>query len=692
MGAGNAIRAGAAYIEAFLDDNKLTRGLAAATSKLRGWSAGMARLGQSTRGGSLPEPLAAIANFSFSPAGLVTDMLAASRSFAHSGTEIAHLAEKAGTSAEVISALAYAAKRCGVDSDGLAVGLKKMSVNIVAAARGGKEANESFAMIGASITELAAMSPDAQFRYLAERIKQIQNPTERAAAAVKMFGRSGSELLPLLNQGAEGIGRFEKRAKELGLVTSGEMAEGALRFNRVMEDLHDVIRKSVVVIGSALAPYLEDLTNRLITVAVETRKWIADHKGLILSVFKVAGAIVLAGAGFTIFGRILGMLAGGIGGIVGGIRMVGTLVSMGGSLIAAAWTGIASVIGMVGPILAALFSPIGLVMAAVVGLGAVFLYYSGVAGKAMNWLKDVCTGLAADATSAFGAIADALAAGDIALAAKVVWALLRLEWQKGVNWITGIWVEVKDTFMSTWTEAVYGVARIMSSAWGTIQKGWSFFVSRLSAAWTIFADGVVSAWSAAMNWVKSTWINLKEAVGAIDGKEAQKARDKLRVEYETASSQRAKARDGDLAKIDKDLTARQSEINTQMQGEYGELEKARNAEHVARQKAYAKQVADAQAEVDKVKKEFASLRKQASDEAKAARPGEQGYQTGKGNGNGIDLAAEAGKGGVVRTFSAAAVSGLGTGTVFHEMKGHLAKIAGNGDKLLAAVENGGQWQ
>ena len=77
MGVAGAIRAGAAYVEAFLDDNRLNRGLTAASARLRGWSASLGRLGSATRGGALPEPLAAIANFSFSPAGLVTGMMAA---------------------------------------------------------------------------------------------------------------------------------------------------------------------------------------------------------------------------------------------------------------------------------------------------------------------------------------------------------------------------------------------------------------------------------------------------------------------------------------------------------------------------------------------------------------------------------------------------------------------------------------
>ena len=103
---------------------------------------------------------------------------------------------------------------------------------------------------------------------------------------------------------------------------------------------------------------------------MKVRQWIADHRGLVVVLFKTAGAIVLAGAGFSLFGRILGMLAGGITSVVSGIRMVGTIISLAGTLITGAWTGITAVIGMVGSALSMLLSPVGLVVAAVVGLGA----------------------------------------------------------------------------------------------------------------------------------------------------------------------------------------------------------------------------------------------------------------------------------------------------------------------------------
>ena len=56
MRAAGAIRAGAAYVEVFLEQNALSRSLAATSAKLRGWSAGLGRLGPPPAAASCQAP------------------------------------------------------------------------------------------------------------------------------------------------------------------------------------------------------------------------------------------------------------------------------------------------------------------------------------------------------------------------------------------------------------------------------------------------------------------------------------------------------------------------------------------------------------------------------------------------------------------------------------------------------------
>ena len=198
------------------------------------------------------------------------------------------------------------------------------------------------------------------------------------------------------------------------------------------------------MIGSGLGPYVEQLTDWITTAAVTVRKWIDDHRGLVVVLFKVAGAIVLAGVGFSIFGRILGGIAGGLGWIVSGIRLLGTLVSGAGTLLAGAWSSVRA-IAAIGPIRRPSFAD-GLVAAAVVGLAGYFLYASGPGGNALEWLKGVLGGWPRTQWMRSGPSATPWPPG-IALAAKVVWSLLKMEFQSGVNALTEVWIGFKEIFM-----------------------------------------------------------------------------------------------------------------------------------------------------------------------------------------------------------------------------------------------------
>ena len=673
MSTAGAIRAGAAYVEVFLEQNRVTQGLAAMQARLRGWSASLGRLGSSAYGGELPGPLAAIARFASSPAGMFAGLLTAAKMAASSGTEMADLAEKAGTSVEAISSLTYAARRSHVEVEQLATGIKKMQVNVASAARGSKEAQEALAGIGLSAAELSQLLPEKQFRRIADRIAAIQNPTERTAAAVKIFGRNGTELMPLLLQGSDGIAKWETRARALGLVMNGEVAEGARRFGQLLGDLNDVMMSSVKVIGGALIPYLTDMTNRIVKIIAAVRNWIKDHRGLAVVLLQVTGAIVGAGVSMMVLSAILRNIAGGIGFVLGAIHLLGSTVVMVGSLLAGAWTAASSAIGAVSAALAALTTTQVIVFAAI-GAGIVaLLYFTGALGNTISGVATAFRGLASDIMATFGAIGDALSAGDIALAAKVLWAMLKMEWRQGVNWLNETWIGAKEIFMSTWTDAVYGLAAIMTNGWALVQQGWNLMVTGMSAAWTIFTDSVVSGWSSASNWVSKRWIDLMKLMGQYDPKTAEDAKKILDQDYEDAKRKRERETQTTLAATGQSFDGRKQEIEQQRSGAIKNLKQTKNAENDARRTKYAADLKASQDEVDAARKEWDDARAKAAETRAAMNvPGSAAYKLG-----GIpDIGNLAGmKSSVEGTFSGAALSGLGAGASIQEkMENHLADM------------------
>ena len=265
MGASD-IRAGRAFVEVSTDD-KTEAGLAKIQAKLRTWSESLQHLGETTRGGELPEPLAAVARFAASPAGLFSGLLAANHAYAESGAAMLEMAERAGTSVEAISAMSYAAQRCGVDSSELAAGLRKMQVAIHNAGKGGDAASSAMRTLGINLAALRGKSTEDQFSAIAGAISRIDDPTRRAAAATEIFGRGGAALLPLLVQGAAGIEAFSSR-RALGLVMDEGMARKAKESANLWADLKAVMSSAVRVIGGEVTPLINTAINAVIRSTV----------------------------------------------------------------------------------------------------------------------------------------------------------------------------------------------------------------------------------------------------------------------------------------------------------------------------------------------------------------------------------------------------------------------------------------
>src|SRR5690606_24736030 len=123
---------------------------------------------------------------------------------------------RAGMSAEAFTQLAYAARTAGVETSSFSAALRTMQTAQVQAITGGKEQKLAFDALGISLGQFRRLQPDKQFELLADRISRLEDHAERARAAMVLFGRSGAELLPLMEQGAEGIRKAREEAKKIG--------------------------------------------------------------------------------------------------------------------------------------------------------------------------------------------------------------------------------------------------------------------------------------------------------------------------------------------------------------------------------------------------------------------------------------------------------------------------------------------
>ena len=467
-----SIRAGRAFVELFADDSKLVRGLKRAEKKLEAFGRKVRDIGLK---------IAAVG------AAAVTALAGAAQTFATMGDNVAKMSKRTGVSVEALSELGYAAGLSGTSVESLEKGLRRMQRTVYDAARGSKAATEGLAALGLSVEDLKGLAPEDQFMMIADRLAAINDPTLKAALAMEMFGRSGTEMLPMLENGAAGINALRDEARRLGLTISTEDAQAAEEFNDALTRMWKVMKMAVFQIGAALAPALSDVAEVITGTVKAISDWIRASRGLVVTVLYAAAAVAAVGVALVAFGAICAVAAKAVAALLIVIKIA-----------VAAFVAIKAVV-------LAICSPVGLVIAAIVALGAAIPYVTGLGEKALAWLGEQFTILKDHALVAFDGIGDALAGGDIGLTAKILWLTLKLEWQRGIAWLEGLWLDFRNFFIRLSYDAFYGAVRAALTVWHGLEVAWIETTSFLSTTWTRFCQGIGKAWNWAGAQLSKSW-------------------------------------------------------------------------------------------------------------------------------------------------------------------------------------------
>lgn len=245
----------------------------------------------------------------FTAAGgaITAAMIGAVKITADYGAELNKLSIQTGASTEQLSELRFAAEQSETSFEGVANGLKFLSRNAAEAAEGSKAQVAAFKQIGVSVKDsTGALRPMNDLLLdVADRFSVMEDGTAKAALAQEIFGKSGMDLIPILNEGRAGILAMGDEAERLGLVMSQEAAAAADQFDDTLTQVKAAATGLSVSIGQALLPSLTRAAEEMrdgIAVATEFAK---EHAGLTQAVAGTAAAVTGAG------GLALGLAAVG---------------------------------------------------------------------------------------------------------------------------------------------------------------------------------------------------------------------------------------------------------------------------------------------------------------------------------------------------------------------------------------------
>lgn len=229
---------------------------------------------------------------------------------------------------------------------------------------------------------------------LVKTLEQVSKATagmpsaEKTAKMADAFGLLGITGAGAIGAAADQIGDFQQKLKDAEGSSSAAAKKMDAGIGGAFRRIISAIDGVALSIGEALSGELGNLVTWVQGIAVQINDWIKSNSALVVTIAKVVAGVAVAGAALIAFGSVVNVVSFALGGL---------------SIAMTTATAIAGAISSI-------FTPVGLVVAAVAAYVAVataaFIYFA----EPLNALKPVLTTL----QGVFSQLWTAISQGDIA--------------------------------------------------------------------------------------------------------------------------------------------------------------------------------------------------------------------------------------------------------------------------------------
>lgn len=394
------------------------------------------------------------------------------------------MARGAGIGVEAFQKLAYAGRMSGVETEKLSASLVKFDRMVAEATGGNKTYMQTFEDLGIKIKDSAGnlRQPNEIFEDVADIFHNTEDGIGKTALAVELFGKSGADLIPMLNDGKAGLKAFYAEAERLGLALSNEMIAKGDAFSDQLENIGEQVKGVKLQLGAALIPALSAATEKISKVIDKITKWVQENPELAATIGNIA---MTTGKWIAILGTAaiaIGSVAFIILQFRKAFRAMSDAVTIGISIFK--------------------------------NIKNTFL----VVDKAMKGYTKTQK-LATVATKLFNKALKAnpiltIISLIIALGA-VVYSVIK-NWDKIAAWFKKLWDAIVGIFKAAWEaiKKVWGaVTGWFSNLWGGIKAGvgkaWEGIKNTISKT----REGVQKAWGSVKGWFSNLWNGVKNVTG-----------------------------------------------------------------------------------------------------------------------------------------------------------------------------------
>ncbi len=204
---------------------------------------------------------------------VVAATVSAAKAAADYADNLAALEGKTGLSTDALQQMEIAAKLGNSSIESLAAATNKMQKGIV-------DGNENFKKLGLSLADLKRMTPEEQLKATARAIEAIRDPAQKTAAAMAVFGKSGTDVMGSLKALADG-------SAEMAGALDGQAVKSAAAMADQLDLMGVAMDRAWRQFGAAVAGSPEvqaaigDITQAFVDLAV----WIQKNGPQIKAVF-----------------------------------------------------------------------------------------------------------------------------------------------------------------------------------------------------------------------------------------------------------------------------------------------------------------------------------------------------------------------------------------------------------------------
>jgi len=185
------------------------------------------------------------------------------KSVIDAGDEVQKMALRTGASTEWISQMNHVVALGGGSMSEFTGSVRKMQKSVADAGNGLSTPIKAFGALGIEVDRFKKLSPEQQFDVMADALMKIEDPAKRTQVAMDIMGRSGSQMLSVMEGGSAAMSGLRAEAAAMGMTLSQDSADAMANFNDSLSRLSNGATASGRVLVEAMLPALTTISEYL---------------------------------------------------------------------------------------------------------------------------------------------------------------------------------------------------------------------------------------------------------------------------------------------------------------------------------------------------------------------------------------------------------------------------------------------